>query len=84
MRAIGSATPSAWRRRVQHGAAWRIRLAYLEPHEGMFDFDLFDRAIDVLGKAGIRTIMCTPTATPPRWLTALIPKCCASMPMDAP
>ena len=50
--------------------AWHI----LEPHEGTFDFDLFDRAIDVLGKAGIKTIMCTPTATPPRWLTARYPE----------
>ena len=50
--------------------AWHI----IEPHEGTFDFDLFDRAIDVLGKAGIKTIMCTPTATPPRWLTARYPE----------
>jgi beta-galactosidase len=50
--------------------AWHI----IEPREGTFDFDLFDRAIDVLGKAGIETIMCTPTATPPRWLTALYPE----------
>ena len=46
--------------------AWHI----FEPREGTFDFDLFDRAIDVLGRHGIETIMCTPTATPPRWLTA--------------
>ena len=50
--------------------AWHI----VEPHEGTFDFDLFDRAIDVLGKAGIKTIMCTPTATPPRWLTMHYPE----------
>ncbi len=50
--------------------AWHI----FEPREGTFDFDLFDRAIDVLGKAGIKTIMCTPTATPPRWLTARYPE----------
>jgi len=50
--------------------AWHI----LEPREGTFDFDLFDRAIDVLGKASIKTIMCTPTAAPPRWLTARYPE----------
>ena len=50
--------------------AWHI----LEPHEGTFDFDLFDRAIEMLGKAGIKTIMCTPTATRPRWLTVRYPE----------
>ncbi|MCZ7933011.1 beta-galactosidase [Agrobacterium leguminum] len=50
--------------------AWHI----WEPYEGKFDFDLFDRAIDLLGKAGINTILCTPTATPPRWLTQNYPE----------
>ncbi|MFK3781675.1 beta-galactosidase [Agrobacterium sp. NPDC089420] len=50
--------------------AWHI----WEPFEGKFDFDLFDRAIDVLGKVGIKTILCTPTATPPRWLTMNYPE----------
>jgi len=50
--------------------AWHI----FEPEEGRFDFDLFDRAIAVLAAAGIDTIMCTPTATPPRWLTAKYPE----------
>jgi beta-galactosidase len=50
--------------------AWHI----WEPFEGKFDFDLFDRAIEVLGKAGINTVLCTPTATPPRWLTHNYPE----------
>ena len=50
--------------------AWHI----FEPREGMFDFDLFDRAIAVLGRHGVKTIMCTPTATPPRWLTLHYPE----------
>ena len=50
--------------------AWHI----MEPREGVFDFSLFDRAIEVLGNAGIKTIFCTPTATPPRWLTATYPE----------
>lgn len=50
--------------------AWHI----FEPREEKFDFDLFDRAIEVLGKAGVNTILCTPTATPPRWLTAHYPE----------
>ena len=50
--------------------AWNI----WEPMEGRFSFDLFDRAIAVLGKEGIKTILCTPTATPPRWLTVNYPE----------
>jgi beta-galactosidase len=50
--------------------AWHI----WEPYEGKFDFDLFDRAIEGLGKTGINTILCTPTATPPRWLTMNYPE----------
>ncbi|OWW04038.1 beta-galactosidase [Rhizobium sp. R72] len=50
--------------------AWHI----LEPREGTFDFTLFDRAIDVLGAHGIKTVFCTPTATPPRWLTSTYPE----------
>ncbi|MBT9383740.1 beta-galactosidase [Pseudooceanicola sp. CBS1P-1] len=50
--------------------AWHL----WEPHEGHFAFDLFDRAIDGLAKQGIRTILCTPTATPPRWLSQAHPE----------
>jgi beta-galactosidase len=49
--------------------AWHI----FEPREGVFDFSLFDRAIEGLAAEGVKTIMCTPTATPPRWLTAAYP-----------
>lgn len=45
--------------------AWDI----LEPSPGRFDFTLFDETIARLAAVGIRTIFCTPTAAPPRWLT---------------
>ena len=50
--------------------AWHL----MEPREGVFDFSLFDRAIAVLAAEGVKTIFCTPTATPPRWLTATYPE----------
>ncbi len=40
----------------------------MEPQPGAYDFDWLDRAIDVLGAAGLRVVLGTPTATPPRWM----------------
>jgi beta-galactosidase len=40
----------------------------LEPTSGKFNFDWLDRAIDNLGKAGLKVMLGTPTATPPKWL----------------
>lgn len=48
--------------------------ALMEPREGHYDFSLFDRAIETLGRHGIRTIFGTPTATPPKWLTHKYPE----------
>jgi beta-galactosidase len=48
--------------------------ALMEPREGTFDFALFDRAIAVLAKNGMKIIMGTPTATPPKWLTQKYPE----------
>ncbi|MGH7978400.1 MAG: beta-galactosidase, partial [Limisphaerales bacterium] len=43
--------------------------ALMEPRQGRYDFSLFDRAIATLGRHGIRTLLGTPTAAPPKWLT---------------
>jgi beta-galactosidase len=48
--------------------------ALMEPREGAYDFSLFDRAIAVLGRHGIKTIFGTPTAAPPKWLTHEYPE----------
>ncbi len=40
----------------------------MEPAPGQYRFDWLDRAIDTLAAAGLRVILCTPTATPPKWL----------------
>ena len=40
----------------------------IEPEPGVYDWGWLDRAVDVLGSAGLSIIMGTPTATPPKWL----------------
>ena len=40
----------------------------LEPSPGSFTFDWMDEAVDVLAAQGLSVVMCTPTATPPRWM----------------
>lgn len=41
----------------------------LEPEEGRIKLDVLDRALDTLAANGLRAIVCTPTVTPPVWLT---------------
>jgi beta-galactosidase len=40
----------------------------IEPVEGAYDWGWLDRAIAVLGAAGLKVVLGTPTATPPRWM----------------
>jgi beta-galactosidase len=49
--------------------AWDI----MEPDEGVYDFAFFDEHVNRLGGVGIASILCTPTATPPIWLTRKYP-----------
>lgn len=60
------------RKMVSLGLTW-VRIAeftwsLVEPSEGEFDWAWLDRAVETLGKAGLRVVMCTPTAAPPKWL----------------
>ncbi len=57
---------------VKMGLSW-VRIgefawSRLEPKPGQLQLDWLDRAIDVLGSAGLKIILGTPTATPPRWM----------------
>ena len=66
------------RRMLEHGItvarvfefAWTV----VEKEEGVFDFALFDRFLDLAHKMKMQVIMCTPTATPPLWLTHKYPE----------
>ncbi len=52
----------------------------MEPEEEVFDFDWLDKAIQILGEAGLKIILGTPTATPPSWLIHKHPEI---LPVDA-
>lgn len=60
------------RRMAEAGLTW-VRIgefawSRLEPAPGAYDFDWLDEAIAVLGAAGLKVVLGTPTATPPRWM----------------
>ncbi|TNC62469.1 beta-galactosidase [Rubellimicrobium roseum] len=60
------------RRMAEVGIAW-VRIgefawSRLEPAPDRFDWGWLDRAIDVLGAAGLKVVLGTPTATPPAWV----------------
>ncbi|MBI1417535.1 MAG: beta-galactosidase [Limimaricola sp.] len=59
-------------RMAETGITW-VRIgefawSRLEPSPGDLRFDWLDRAIETLGAAGLRVVLGTPTATPPRWM----------------
>jgi beta-galactosidase len=45
----------------------------LEPAPGRLDWDWLDGAMETLGDAGLKVVLGTPTATPPRWLVNRMP-----------
>ncbi len=46
----------------------------MEPVEGKYDFDWLEKAVNILGKHGISTVLGTPTAAPPAWLMRKYPE----------
>ncbi len=57
---------------VEAGIVW-VRIgefawSRIEPQPEAFEWEWLDRAIEVLANAGLKIILGTPTATPPRWM----------------
>lgn len=46
----------------------------LEPRAGEYNFEWLDEAIGVLANEGLKVIIGTPTATPPKWLIDQYPQ----------
>ncbi|MEM7463715.1 MAG: beta-galactosidase [Pseudomonadota bacterium] len=65
------------RQMVDLGLTW-VRIgefawSRLEPARGQYEFDWLERAIDILASAGLKIVLGTPTATPPKWLVDEMP-----------
>lgn len=45
----------------------------LEPKRDVYQFDWLKRSIDILHTAGLKVVLGTPTATPPKWLVDEMP-----------
>lgn len=59
-------------RMVEVGISW-VRIgefawSRLEPTAGQLTFEWIIRAMDILGRHGLKVVFGTPTATPPRWM----------------
>lgn len=62
---------------VESGLSW-VRIgefawSRLEPKPGQFQFEWLDKAIETLANAGLKIVLGTPTATPPRWMLEIYP-----------
>lgn len=69
--------PEEWweedaRRMAALGLTWarigEFAWTRMEPEPGAHDWGWLDRAIATLGRHGLRVVLGTPTATPPRWM----------------
>ncbi len=61
----------------KNGISW-VRIAEfawsrIEPSSGVFEWNWLDKIVDILGNNGLKIVMCTPTATPPKWLVDQMP-----------
>ncbi|MCY1126894.1 beta-galactosidase [Frigidibacter sp. RF13] len=64
--------PEDARRMAEAGLTW-VRIGEfawgrIEPEPGRLDWGWLDRAIQTLGREGLKVVLGTPTATPPKWV----------------
>ena len=66
-------------RRMKENGIGTVRIAEFawskfEERENEFSFQFFDKFMETAAKEDMRVIFCTPTATPPAWLTEKYPE----------
>jgi len=59
---------------LSHVRIGEFAWARYEPRRGDFRWGWLDRAVDVLAEAGLKIVLGTPTATPPKWLIDEFPE----------
>ena len=47
---------------------------FMEPQEGNYQFDWLEKNVALAAKNGLKVVLCTPSATPPIWLTRAHPE----------
>jgi len=58
---------------ITHVRIGEFAWSRIEPSRGNFQWEWLDTAIEVLAAAGLHITLCTPTATPPKWLVDSTP-----------
>ena len=48
--------------------------ALMEPEEGKYDFSFWDEFLALAAEENMKVVFCTPTATPPAWLSEKYPE----------
>ncbi len=74
--------PEQWERDIKRMAALGFTFTHyaefawanLEPEEGKYNFGWLDTCVNLAAKYGLKVVMCTPSATPPVWLTEKHPE----------
>ncbi len=59
---------------ISHVRIAEFAWSRIEPAPGRFDWAWLDEAVQTLHAAGLKVVMCTPTATPPKWLVDASPE----------
>ncbi len=71
-----------WRNDLQRMKSYGIEVIRIaefawnkfEPHENEFTFDFFDEFMDLTVEENMKVIFCTPSATPPAWMSEKYPE----------
>jgi len=75
-------SPNQWQRDLKKMAELGFEFTHfaefawanIEPVEGKFNFEWLDESIRLADESGLKVILCTPTPTPPVWLTQKHPE----------